>query len=309
MTPVNLMNILTVFHKSDFDGLCSEAIARQTLGNDSDYFGFEYGDALPDLTSFDTIYLLDISLPVEVMREHAKKIVWIDHHKTAMEAMADITFNDAYTIDGIAACRLAYQYLVNHCKPAKQAYIERVVREPYAVQMLGEYDVWRRDNPHTDLFQLGIAAEKAPKWHLLLRCADEAGPGAEHVLPYYIENVIESGRAIQSYLEVQNAKLASERGFDIRWEGFLFRVLNTARCNSLTFTAALRPEHDGCLGYFWDGVKWRLSLYGVPRKPDIDLSVIAKKYGGGGHPQAAGATLSSLPLELGGFHAPQAPAL
>ena len=77
------------------------------------------------------------------------------------------------------------------------------------------------------------------------------------------------------------------------------RALNIARSNSMVFAAAIRPDHDGCLSYYYDGAKWRFSLYSVPGK-EYDFSVIAKKYGGGGHRGASGFTLPALPKSLGG---------
>lgn len=308
------MKILTIFHKSDLDGLCSEAIARKALGETSEYLGYEYGEPIPDLASYDCVYLLDISLPAEVMRANAAKLIWCDHHRTALDAMAGVVIR-GHRIDGVAACRLTWSWFAWDAHaghpdqgdlPTKDDYLARRVTEPYAVQLLGEYDVFRRDNPDTDLFQLGMQAEAAPLWDRLLwtwdpRLSDETNDELASLQEGYINQITRAGRAIQSYLNVQNAQISQERGFDVTWEGLRFRVLNTARSNSLTFAAALRPEHDGCLSYFWDGKKWRFSLYGVPGKPDVDLSVIAKRYGGGGHKQACGGSFGvNLPPELGG---------
>lgn len=298
---------LVIFHRSDLDGLCCEAIARKALGTDGvEYLGWEYNDPVPNLSLYPTVYLLDISLPLGVMKQHANRLVWIDHHQTAIEALKD-TFISGYRIDGVAACRLAWQYLVEFrhlvsgdTLPGKTSYVERKVTEPYAVQLLGEYDIWDKRNPSTDIFQLGMLAQSSPDWTLLLQLPGEGGAGGEHVLPHYLDQILSEGRAIQAFTEVQNAKIVTERGFDLHWEGLFFRVLNTARSNSLTFKAALRPEHDGCLSYFWNGRKWVFSLYGVPGKGDVDLSVIAAKYGGGGHKQACGASFTVLPPGLGG---------
>lgn len=294
---------LVLHHSADFDGLASRAVAYKALGNTADYLGWDYGQPLPDLSPYVTVYMIDISLPVEIMRENAKKIIFIDHHKTAIDAVAPFrdSFKGYYCIDGVAACRLAWQYLVasaalidayDKSLPVKQDYIERRVTEPYAIQLLGEYDVWDKSNPSTDLFQLGIQADSSPDWNTLLGGTVE-GVG-------YVDYLVRSGQTIKRYTDTINAQIATERGFDLQWEGFYWRCLNTARCNSLTFVAALRPEHDGCLGYHWNGKQWKFSFYGVPGKPQLDLSVIAKKYGGGGHKQACGCEMPALPLEFGG---------
>jgi len=82
----------------------------------------------------------------------------------------------------------------------------------------------------------------------------------------------------------------------IGFEGFCLLACNAARYNSQLFAAGLGPEHDGCLGFNWDGQKqeWRVSLY--TDKPGVDLSVVATKYGGGGHRGACGFRAKTLPF-------------
>lgn len=309
-----MKDTLVLHHSADFDGICSREAARKALGETADYLGWDYGDPIPDLSPYTTVYMIDISLPIGVMRENAAKIILIDHHKTLIAAVESFKdqFKGYYCIDGVAACRLAYQYFhrsaghaisIGHwqCVPSKEDYVDRKVTEPYAVQLLGEYDIWDKRNPHVDLFQLGLQSEKNPNWQKLLNASAEMVQEQERGTDtQYVRILLERGVAIQSYTEVLNAQISKERGFDVQFEGLLFRALNTARCSSLTFTAALRPEHDGCLGYFWNGRKWKFSFYGVPHKPDVDLSVIAKKYRGSGHKQACGMEMDNLPSVFGG---------
>lgn len=292
--------ILVLHHSADFDGLASRAVAQKALGDTADLLGWDYGQPLPDLSPYSTVCMIDISLPIGIMEKNAHKIILIDHHKTLIDAVAPFkdSFKGYYCIDGVAACRLAHQWFKWHntdwrdSMPVKEGYVKRIVEEPLAIQLLGEYDIWDKRNPDTDLFQLGIQAESSPAWDLLL----SDGPLGVSL----VDALTSNGRTIQRYTDTINAQISTERGFDLQWEGFYWRCLNTARCNSMTFTAALRPEHDGCLAYHWNGKHWKFSLYGVPHKPTLNLSVVSKKYGGGGHAQASGFQLSMLPQELGG---------
>lgn len=297
-------NTLVIYHAADFDGIASREVAKRALP-ETTTLGWDYGQPLPNLSLYSTVYMIDISLPIEIMRKNARKIILIDHHKSVLDAVAPFrdSFKGYYCIDGVAACRLAWQYLVAsaalidaHDKslPIKEDYtsIPSRVTEPYAIELLGRYDIWDKRLEEVDLFQLGIQADSSPAWNTLL------GNTTETV--GYIDYLIRSGRTIQRYTDTINAQIATERGFDLQWEGFYWRCLNTARCNSMTFTAALRPEHDGCLAYHWNGKHWKFSLYGVPHKPTLNLSVVSKKYGGGGHAQASGFQLDALPKELGG---------
>ena len=280
---------ISIYHSADFDGLCSGAIAKRFFGDKSDYLGWNYGENVPDLSQYDKVVLMDLSFPKADMDANRSKLVWVDHHATAIKEN-DPTIR-GLRIDGIAACRLTYQWFYGSYAHSKQDYLDRIVKEPYGVQLLGEYDVWRKDNPHTDPFQVGLQAEKVPDWDSIFD--DKRG---------YIDQIISNGEVIQQYLKVTNAQIAKGRGFDFQFEGLKFRVLNNARSNSITFADALDESHDGCMSYQWNGKSWNFSLYGVPGKPNVDLSVVAKKYGGGGHRSACGYALDNeqLPKELGG---------
>lgn len=292
--------VLVVHHSADFDGICSREVARKALGDSADYLGWDYGQPIPDLTPYTTVYLIDISLPREVMTENAAKLIWIDHHISKIREMEGVEI-PGYRIDGVAACRLAWQWFFGDPMAKKDDYREidnhpSRVTEPYAVRLLGMYDVWDKSDASVDPFQLGILAEKSPQWDVLLVIAPERVIENRE----YIVRLVENGKVIQRFTEVTNAQISQERGFDVVFEGRTFRALNIARCNSLTFTASIKPHHEGCLAYYWNGCKWRFSLYHADHRKDIDLSVIAAKHGGGGHRGACGFELEYLPAELGG---------
>jgi nanoRNase/pAp phosphatase (c-di-AMP/oligoRNAs hydrolase) len=50
------------------------------------------------------------------------------------------------------------------------------------------------------------------------------------------------------------------------------------------------------LSYAWDGRQWNLSFY--TDKPDVNVSDIARSYGGGGHQNAAGSQADQLPFNV-----------
>ena len=54
------------------------------------------------------------------------------------------------------------------------------------------------------------------------------------------------------------------------------------------FDSVWDDKYDGTLVFwFTNERKWKISFYAPPEK-DVDFTVIAKKYGGGGHKGAAG---------------------
>ena len=78
------MKTTVIFHSADFDGLFCREIARKFLP-DAELIGWDYGDPTPAkelLDGTETLYMLDISIPD--LMDHPK-LVWIDHHKSAIE--------------------------------------------------------------------------------------------------------------------------------------------------------------------------------------------------------------------------------
>ena len=143
---------LVIYHRADFDGIASREIAKKSLGSTADYLGWDYSDDTPNLASYDRVYLIDISLPPAVMSAHAEKLVWIDHHASAIKSCP--SYLTGTRIDGVAACRLAYQWFFGNRKASKSDYLDHAVVEPYAIRLLGEFDVWVKDDPNTDPFPI-----------------------------------------------------------------------------------------------------------------------------------------------------------
>jgi nanoRNase/pAp phosphatase (c-di-AMP/oligoRNAs hydrolase) len=66
----------------------------------------------------------------------------------------------------------------------------------------------------------------------------------------------------------------------------------------MTFESIKSAGHDALLTFCWLKDKWRISLYHAEHRKDIDLSVIAVKYGGGGHKGACGFHSRVLPFQM-----------
>lgn len=283
---------VVIYHKADFDGIFCREIARKFLP-EAQLIGWDYGDSqavIPPGTEI--IYMLDISLD-EWMKD--PRVIWIDHHKSAMEKFGALP---GYQIDGVAACRLAWNYFAGgragngecYSPATKQQYFDRAVepKEPTAVRLAGEYDIWDKRDPNAELFQHGLKSRELTYewWHDLLGTESEQ----------YCHTLLEAGKVLQYARTEENASIIKAAGFTLEFEGLKFLACNHARYNSFLFTAGLTPEHDACFGFCWRGGQWVVSLYHAPGKEHHDLSLIATKYGGGGHRGACGFSTSKLPF-------------
>lgn len=295
---------VVIYHRADFDGIFCREIAKKFLGTqDVEYIGWDYGDSEAIIPlGVERIYMLDISVQ-SLMND--PRLIWIDHHKSAMEKFPSTI--PGYRIDGVAACRLAWQWFaLKLCGPrdaeqagcTKEQFVARNVVEPLAVQLAGEYDIWDKRDERAELLQHGLRSFPigVETWDLLL-----AFPGDHDDSKFgefYLEEILKAGKSIQYNSTQQNADIIQAYGFTVVWEGLTFLACNHARFNSHLFTAGLKPEHEALLGFNYDGSKgeWRFSLYHAPGKEQHDLSKIAVAYGGGGHRGACGFRCKSIPF-------------
>jgi len=309
------MKATVIHHSADFDGLFCREIAGKFLP-DAELIGWDYGDSKIPAPEEGTIYVLDLS-PVclgpsaqpEAITAPGRmldRVIWIDHHKSAIDEY-DRTI-PGYRIDGVAACRLAWQWFSigehnaqNQTNehliiplPGKQDFVDRSVSEPLAVRLAGEYDIWDKRDPDAELFQAGLRSrDLAGEWGWSKLLGDD--PLEAKIC---VNTLLKNGEAIQYAQTQQNKSIITHAGFTVQFEGLTFLACNHARFNSHLFTAAIRPEHDALMGFCWDGKQWKFSMYHAPGKEQFDLSAIAKARGGGGHKGACGFQCATLPFSL-----------
>lgn len=298
------MQTTVIHHSADYDGIFCREIARKFLP-DATLIGWDFADA-PLAIPSGPIYVMDLPLDrvfgfdykvvgSERGPQHPAGLVWIDHHKSSIESHPEDI--PGYRIDGVAACRLAWQWFSHNLRasdcwrgPTKEDFVDRKVSEPLAVRLAGEYDIWDKRDPDAEVFQFGLRSRELNEndWKALL----SFNGGVR------VEMLLECGELIQRYQHRIDKSLMDSRGFEINWEGLRFLCVNTGRFNSLTFASAVKPEHDALLGFSFNGKNWTVSLYHAEHNKGIDLSAIAVKHGGGGHKGACGFVCGALPFKL-----------
>jgi len=302
------MKTTVIHHSADYDGIFCREIARKFIP-DSNLIGWDFTDKPLEIPSGQSIYVMDLPLdrvfgfeykPGDVDKnppQHPPGLVWIDHHNSSI--LTHPKSIPGYRIDGVAACRLAWQwfnkgkdgYAIN-VPSMKETYFNRKVLEPIGVRLAGEYDIWDKRDPNSELFQHGLRSQELNRedWDLILE--DPASVKSDE----FLLQLLNQGGCLQYAQRKQDEFISKNRSFDVEWEGLKFMAINAVRCNSLTFEAATRPEHDALMGFYWDGKQWNVSLYHAPHRKDLDLSAIAVKHGGGGHKGACGFRIKHLPF-------------
>jgi len=179
-----------------------------------------------------------------------------------------------------AACELAW----GHFFPATTM--------PRAVELLGRYDVWDHLGEGVLPFQYGMRQYDTDPafgtnksiWRELFY--DYTGSNIKPGL-LLLNECIAAGSTILHYQRKQDAELVEHNWFPVTFAGHRWQACNRLGKGSQFFDSVWDPLHfDGVLSFGWTGQRWQVGLYST--KPDVDCGAIAKRFGGGGHPGAAG---------------------
>jgi uncharacterized protein len=322
------MKTICIYHSRDLDGWMSAAIVKKwwlfnnkyghisSIGslekvgdkitgeileneyNHIHFLGYDYGDEIPDLSEYDKVIMCDISFPVKEMHDlvENKDFIWIDHHISAINAWKEfvVRVGEENKPNGLqdtsfAACELTWKYFFPN-EPM-----------PEIVRLLGRYDCFGHKGTDEEQkvleFQYGarrIISNYEEAYVYLQRSINHLKILNKHFskerikqLPDNIENdIYMKGHVIYQYLCTE-AKQIYEHAFDIEILDKKFKCSNIGGFNPSAFNLPFTKDgYDGYVTFIYSNSKksWTFSL----RSETIDVSEIAKQYGGGGHKGAAG---------------------
>ena len=260
---------LCIYHGACDDGFGAAYAVWRTFSNrDITFFPGVYGEAPPDVAGLD-VAIVDFSYKRPVMIElcaKAKSVLVLDHHKTAqaeLDGLGDHCLNLKVVFDmDKSGAVLAWE----HFQPDRPM--------PLFFKYLQDRDLWTKKLPDVDAFTMGLRSypQKFNVWHSLS-----------------VNGLIEEGQTIQRYYRtlVESAKT---HAFKREIGGHLVPVVNGSLFMSSEVAGELAEGNPFAAMYAETekGVIWSLRS----RAPDgVDVSEIAKRFGGGGHKHAAGFTV------------------
>jgi oligoribonuclease NrnB/cAMP/cGMP phosphodiesterase (DHH superfamily) len=261
-----------------------------------------YGQKPPDVTG-EYVLICDFSYPEAITRmmiQKAKGLLIIDHHKTAEKDLALI--EDQYKIFDMkhSGAYLTWRYFFPTLPvPALISYIE-------------DYDIWKKELPGHENFSAWFHTLPFD-FELYDRYLDDdrfnldlntIGPAFRDLNQHYIEKACEHASLKSVRLKTQVSTPTSTKIDSTKVEDrfYLVAYLNTTILKSEIGSRLLTkyPQIDFSVVYsvsdLGEGTNFSL------RSDDqhVDVSQVAKAYGGGGHRNAAGVRLSHLSNTLPG---------
>ena len=275
-----MKNILVLYH-ADLDGVASAACVGLKYPKEKiTYRHYNYGWPLEekDFYGYDIVYAVDVSFSDHPWVYTLPGLVWIDHHKTALEYESANPWMK--NIPGLrkigkGACEFTWEYLFPD------------VECPELVKYLSAYDVWDKTRfPWVDTLMVEYGSK-----HIFslspVKLIDFLKANGN------LEELKKIGRILLSDKEKTGRSNLYNNGLYIHdFFGMRAMLLNTSSFSSLAFSSYYNPEYFDVMIPFQisPDKKVRVSFY--TENPDIDVSIVAEHFGGGGHKGAAGGMMS-----------------
>jgi uncharacterized protein len=282
-------NIVLCIHHDDLDGHASAAIVARRFPY-CDFIESDYRSFPLDLISKDSeLIIVDYSPPVTLWNtlvEQCSKVIWIDHHESAFDDFRTLPQEIQNQIGGLQrvdACGAMLSWI----------YCFAGIGIPSSIRLI---DAWDRHvyvehvNQETVLnFMRGMDINgrfpRDPAWESIF--SDDS-----HTL---LE--IESQGKIIGRKEQSDVSKLLDDGYEVKLDDAKCLAINCTMAGSrLMLYLNLKTffsSFDVMLCWNFDGGKYTVHLY----SEKIDVKIIAKNYGGGGHVEAAGFVCDKLPWE------------
>lgn len=257
------MKPLIVYHGNCLDGSAAALCAYLHFGIEAEYYPAIYGAKFSPETKGREIYFLDFSLKRKEMENmECNKLIILDHHKTALEELEGMRFEGVINMDKSGAM-LAYEYF----KPDLN---------PEIIKRVQDRDLWKFEYEETEAinahlftlptFTLATASEWLQTFKSSLVDLSVLGSGALRARKAVVREAMKRKR--KTILDTHQI-----------W------ILNATDCFSEIAHELCKDELFGATYYINSSNKYVYSLRSIG---NFDVAEIAKKFGGGGHKNAAG---------------------
>jgi oligoribonuclease NrnB/cAMP/cGMP phosphodiesterase (DHH superfamily) len=257
---------LVIYHKDCTDGFGAAYSAWKFLGSKAQYVAAKHGDPPPDVAE-KSVAILDFSYSnnvVKEMIEKSKDLIIIDHHKSAMVELHDIS-NTHFDMNHSGA-RLAWDFF----HPGKEA--------PKFIDYIEDRDLWKWELAYSKEFS--AAFDMVPfEFEEFEKYEDDS----------VFDDAVKRGSYILAYSKTVVKKVC-EKAVHRKFEGADVMVVNASHWMS-EIGGRLSPDCDFAMIWFYDHEDRNIKVSLRSFHDTVDVSEIAKRFSGGGHKQAAGFTL------------------
>ena len=304
------------FYHVDQDGIVSGFYVRKACEQrglefePEDFRKINYGMEFPfhDIGQDEFVFIVDYSIEPEEMWQLlsiTKNVFWIDHHQSTIEAYKDFKCDvKGIRITGacISGANLTWLYFNEMCdenwkqvKKTDERTIINIFRYcncnnmfPKLAEYTAKWDTFSWDDYEEEFvkaFHYAFVSYDFDALSPLLDTLDE-GDGVYKSIEF-IDDMIKDGLSIIEYLSADAEQYLRAYGFETTFEGYKVYAINRALINSDFFESIDASKYDMFIGFSFNGSMWEYQLRSA-EQDKVNVYELAVKYGGGGHPNAAG---------------------
>ena len=263
---------LVLYHDNCPDGFTAAWAAWRAFGDQrAQYVAVNYGQSPPlHLAMRRDVYLVDFSYPrtaLDQLADVAASVTIFDHHETARADLKDWSRGRVVFDMERSGAGITWDELHFWLRPKLISYVE-------------DRDLWRWALPHS---------RAVSEWLFSIPRTFRDWDDATYELERDLEGVVKQGEGFLRLKRERVAKVCE----NVRWVtlgGQRIPVVNTAWDFSEIGEYLAERLDAPCAGYYFDRADRR--QWGFRRRAGADFNVAAlcQRYGGGGHPGAAGFT-------------------
>lgn len=264
--------IAVLYHADCADGFGAATAAWMSLGDAAIYFPVQYGSPPPaEAWEVQRLYILDFSYDRPTMTDLADRlgedrVLCLDHHKSAREALAGLPFA-TFDMDRSGAVQ-AWEYF----HPGKAV--------PLLIQYVQDRDLWQWQLPQSREFSAALSIQPRDFQAWSHHAAILEDPRAR-------EAFCRAGAAILS-AQRQHVDTLASRPYWVEISGHRVPAVNCPLFQSELGErlCELHPDADFAAVYF--DLSPQEQVWSLRSRNGFDVSTVAKSLGGGGHAAAAG---------------------
>lgn len=255
-----------IYHASCCDGMGAAWAAWKLLGDKATYYAADHGTPPPDVTD-KTVAILDFSYDLgalEAMQRSASGIVVLDHH---ISAQNDLTTFENASFDMLhSGAIMAWNYF----HPGEEA--------PLFLKYIEDRDLWKWELPFSREFSSYFC-------EVPFTFSDYDAFLDEEKVNY----AISAGSHILPYINTCVEKLSSKASREVFLENTV-AILNCGQWMS-DIGNVLAKDSDIAIVWYYNNKSRSYKISLRTCSETIDVSKIAKIWGGGGHQKAAAFSL------------------
>lgn len=264
---------LCIYHFPCVDGFTAAWVVERAYNERQemlDTVPCDYGQSVP-IREGQHVIIVDFSFPrdeINLMRKTAGSMIILDHHKTAFEALHNLPEDE-----DLCPVEVMFDMTRSGCGITWDYYFGPAAR-PAILNHIEDRDLWR------------FALDGTKEIHAVLTSYPFDFEQWDWLMAQCPTDLIIQGEGFLRKQDKEIRDLIAMGVEEFAIDDLVIPIINCPKTWGSEAAHILAELHNGIGAYYFDVKKTR--HYGLRSIGDIDVSTIAKRYGGGGHKNAAG---------------------